>query len=271
MKRSLALITLLFPMFVLSGCSNLFSDKQADETAGWSAQQLYKAAKDYLDDGAYENAIKNYEKLEARFPYGRFAQQAQIEITYAYFKQNDVEATVASAERFVKLHPNHPNVDYAHYLKGLTYFNQDIGFMGKLAEQDQSERDPKALRNSFDAFKELTTRFPQSKYTPDALDRMKYLVNALSSHEVHVARYYYRRGAYVAAGNRVRFALQTYPQTPALEEGLFILVKSYDALGLNDLRDDANQVMLKNFPNSAYFKGATKVDEPWWKLWNILK
>ena len=128
-----------------------------------------------------------------------------------------------------------------------------------------------AMRDAFDAFKDVVARFPDSKYAPDAGARMRYLVNSLSAHEVHVARYYYARGAYVAASNRARFALQTHPQTPALEEGLFILVKSYDALGLNHLRDDANQVMLKNFPKSAYLRGATKVDEPWWKLWNLLK
>jgi outer membrane protein assembly factor BamD len=148
------------------------------------------------------------------------------------------------------------------------YFSQDVGFMGKIFEQDQAERDPKAMRDAFDVFKDLLARFPDSKYAPDASERMRYLVNTLSAHEVHVARYYYKRSAYVAASNRAKFALETYPQTPALEEALFIMVKSYDAMGMGDLRDDANAVMMKNFPNSDYYKvGIGAAKEPWWKLW----
>ena len=218
MKRSVALIALL----LVVGCSGF--GKETDETVNWSAQQLYRDAKDNLDSLNYEKAIKQYERLQARFPFGRFALQAEIEIAYAYYKQNDVEATVAATDRFIKLHPENSNVDYAYYLKGLVHFNQDIGLIGKLADQDQSERDPKAARDSFDAFKELSTRFPQSKYTPDAFARMKYLVNVLAEHEVKVANYYYRRTAYVAASGRARYALETYPQAPATEEALFIMV-----------------------------------------------
>jgi outer membrane protein assembly factor BamD len=132
---------------------------------------------------------------------------------------------------------------------------------------DQSERDPKAMREAFDAFKDLSVRFPDSKYTADALLRMKYLVNLLSEHETNVARYYYKRGAYVASSSRAKYTLETYPQTPATEEALFLMVKSYDALGMNDLRDDADRIMRKNFPNSAYLKGTADNSTPWWKLW----
>ena len=264
MKRSLAAIATA--LFLLSACG-LFPDK-ADATRDWPAARLYKEAKDELNSGNYEQAIKYYETLEARYPYGAYSQQAQMESAYAYFKQGEAASAVAAIDRFLKLHPNHPNVDYAYYLKGLVYFNEDLGLFGKISGQDNSERDPKAARDSFDTFKELAQRFPESKYTPDGLARMKYLVNALASSEVHVARWYMRRGAYIAAANRAQFALQNYPEAPAIEEALFVMVKAYDALGMNDLRDDAERVMRKNFPKSAYLTGiAAAAKGPWWKLW----
>ncbi len=258
MKRSVAILVCL----LLFGCGLA----EQDETASWSATKLYTEAKDQLTSGNYQQAIKYYEKLEARFPYGRYAQQAQLELGYAYFKDGDAAGAVAAADRFIKLHPNHPNVDYAYYLKGIIWFNEDQGILAKFSDQDPTERDPKAARDSFDAFKELVQKFPDSRYTPDAIQRMNWLVNALASHEVHVARYYYVRGAYVAAANRAQYALQNYPQAPATEEALYVLVKSYDALGMKDLRDDANRVMQKNFPGSRYAAGATGQKNPWWKI-----
>jgi outer membrane protein assembly factor BamD len=243
MKRSVALFAL-----ALAACS--WIDTQ-DPTIGMSADKLYAEAKEALDGGQYDLAIKRYETLEARFPYGRYSQQGQLEVAYAYYKQNEQASAVAATERFMKLHPNHPNVDYAYYLKGLVYFNEDLGVMGKFSRQDRTERDPKAARESFDAFKDLAQRFPESKYTPDALERMKYLINALASHEVHVARYYMKRGAYVAAANRAQYALKNYPQAPAQEEALLIMVRAYDALGMPELRNDAVRILRKNFPESA--------------------
>ena len=261
MKRSLAVILTL----LLCACGLMPEVK--DETSGWSADKLYTEAKEEIAKTGYANAIKYLEKLEARYPYGRYAQQAQLELAYVYFKDNDHASAIAACERFVKLHPNHPNVDYIYYLKGLINFNEDLGLLGKLSKQDLTERDPKAARDSFEAFKELVTRYPDSKYTPDAIARMKYLVNALASYEVHVARYYMRRSAFIAAANRAQFALLNYSQAPAIEEALFVMVKAYDALGMTDLRDDADRVMHKNFPNSAYFKGAAGKKDPWWMLW----
>jgi len=246
MKRSVALFALL-----LAACS--FVDKP-DPKSGWSAEKLYRDAKDALDSGQYDLAIKRYETLEARFPYGRYSQQGQLEIAYAYYKQNEQASAIAATDRFVKLHPNHPNVDYAHYLKGLVYFNEDLGLLGKISRQDRTERDPKSARESFDAFKELVQRFPESRYAPDALERMKYLVNALASHEVHVARYYMKRGAYVAAANRAQYALKNYPQAPAQEEALLIMIQAYDVLGMPELRNDAERILRKNFPDSAQLK-----------------
>ena len=266
MRYSLAVILSLGLVLLLGGCGLL--PEVVDETKGWSASKLYAEAKSELSGGGYERAIKLYEILESRYPYGRYAQQAQIEVAYAYYKSDETASAIAAADRFIKLHPNHPSVDYVYYLKGLANFNDDLGLLGYVSNQDMSERDPKAAREAFSAFKELVTRFPKSKYTPDAVARMNYLVNALASHEVHVARYYLKRGAYVAAANRAQYSLKTYPQAPANEEGLLVMVKSYDALGMTDLRNDAERVMLKNFPNSVYLKGGPRKDKPWWQLWN---
>ena len=263
--RSLAVIAALIVAALIAGCGLLPAEK--DETIGWSANKLYAEAKDALNDGSYAKAIKYFEKLESRYPYGRYAQQAQIEIAYAYWKDQEPASAVAACDRFIKLHPNHPNVDYVYYLKGLINFNEDLGIMGTISNQDMTERDPKGARESFDAFRELVTRFPDSKYTPDALLRMKYLVNALASLELHVARYYMKRGAYLAAANRAQYAVKNYPDAPATEEALFIMVKAYDSLGLNDLRDDAERVMRTNYPNSDYYRRGLDRREPWWKLW----
>jgi len=268
LRRALApafLIAIFLSTGLFTGCGLL--PDQADETVGWTANKLYAEAKDAMAEGAYEKAIKYYEKLEARFPYGRYAQQAQLEVAYAYFRQKEVVPTIAACDRFIRLHPNHPNVDYAYYLKGLANFNEDLGYLGYISNQDLSERDPRAARESFDAFKELTRRFPESRYTPEATQRMSYLVNALAAHEIHVARFYMKREAYIAAVNRAQNAVKTFPDAPATEEGLFIMIKAYDKMGLNDLRDDAERVMRKNFPSSEYYARGLNREEPWWKLW----
>jgi outer membrane protein assembly factor BamD len=258
---SVALICGIF----LAGCGGL--PEQIDETAKWSANKLYTEAKDAVREGNYDAGIKYFEKLESRFPYGQYAQQAQLEIAYAYYKKEEAASALAACDRFIRLHPNHPNVDYAYYLKGLVNFNEDLGLLGKISMQDLTERDPKAAADSFDAFKVLVTRYPESRYTPDATLRMNYLVNAMASHEVHVAVYYMKRGAYVAAVNRAQSSIKTYPDAPANEEALFIMVKAYDLLGMNDLRDDAERVMRKNFPKSKYYERGLNRIEPWWKLW----
>ena len=252
--RSLAVIAALILATLIAGCGLLPEVK--DETVDWSANKLYSEAKQSLEDGSYDRSIKYFEKLESRYPYGRFAQQAQIDIAYAYWKSDEPASAIAACERFIKLHPNHPNVDYVYYLRGLINFNEDLGILGQVSRQDMTERDPKGARESFEAFKELVTRFPDSKYAPDAILRMKYLVNALASLEVHVARYYMKRNAYVAAVNRSQYALKNYSDAPATEEALFIMVKAYDLLGMNDLRDDIERVMRTNYPNSVYYHRA---------------
>ncbi|AAZ96762.1 putative competence lipoprotein precursor [Thiobacillus denitrificans ATCC 25259] len=256
---------LLAAALALGGCGLLPEVK--DETTGWSAQKLYAEAKDNLNEGNYERAVKLFETLESRYPFGRYAQQAQLEVAYAYYKDNEPISAVAACDRFIKLHPNHPNVDYAYYLKGLANFNDDLGLLGNLVDQDMSERDPRAARDAFLAFKELATRFPQSIYAADATARMKYLVNALANNEVHVAKYYLKRKAYVAAANRAKEVLKTYPEAPALEEALAIMALSYDRLKLPELRDDARRVLTLNFPNSKYLQGVSIKEKAWYRFW----
>jgi outer membrane protein assembly factor BamD len=267
MKRSVLAPLLLAAALVFGGCG-LITSSDKDETAGWSAQKIYGEAKDAMTGGAWDKAIKYLERLEARYPYGRYAQQAQLDVAYAYWKSGERASAIAAADRFIKLYPNHDNVDYAYYLKGLVNFNENTGLLSFLDRPDMTERDSKGTREAFEAFKELSLRFPDSKYTEDARARMRYLVNSLAQYEVHVARYYMKRGAYVAAANRAQYAVQNYAQAPAVEEAVFILVKAYDSLGMTDLRDAADRVMRKNFPESRYLTGKGGREVSWWKLWD---
>jgi outer membrane protein assembly factor BamD len=255
----------LVAIFCLAGCAG----STEDETVGWSAQRLYGEAKDAMASKDWPRAVKYLEKLEARYPYGRFAQQAQLEIAYCHYKDGERASAIAAVDRFIKMYPNHSSADYAWYLKGLINFNDQYGVLSNLTTPDMSDRDPKSSRESFNAFKEVVARYPESKYAADATLRMRYLVNALASHEVHVARYYMKRGAYLAAANRSQYAIRHYAQAPAIEEAVFVLVLAYDRLGMNDLRDAADRVMRTNFPDSRYLKpGGDRKDVPWWRLWD---
>jgi outer membrane protein assembly factor BamD len=261
--RALRFAAIAALAFLLAACGLL--PEVQDETAAWSADKLYSTAHQAMVEGNYTRAVKLYEQLEARFPYGRYAQQAILESAYANYRAGETAAAVAAAERFIRTYPNHPNVDYAYYLKGLVYFREDQGLLGYVYELDLSEREPKGMRESFAAFKELVTKFPDSRYAGDANDRMRYLTNSLALYEVKVARYYYNRGAYVAAVNRAQTAITTYPRTPANEDALAVLVSSYDKLELPQLRDDAQRVLKQTFPESRYVTGVP--DRPWWKFW----
>ena len=249
---------------LLAGCASTPDDK----TTSWSPNKLYAEAKDELNSGAYDKAIPLFEKLEGRAAGTPLAQQAQLEKAYAQYKSGDQAQAESTLDRFIKLHPSSPAMDYALYLKGIVNFNDNLGLFSFLSRQDLSERDQKAAKESFESFKELVARFPESRYAPDARARMNYIVNSLAQYEVHVARYYYSRGAYVAAINRAQTALNDYQTVPALEEALFIMVRSYDALGMTQLRDDTRRVMEKNYPNSSYLaRGSRSSQEPWWKFW----
>lgn len=251
----------------LAACSG-FGDTP-DPTVGWTPERLYKEAQEDIDGGNWASAIRNLEKLESRYPFGRWAQQAQIDIAYAYYKENDRPMALASIDRFLKLYPNHAILDYALYLKGLINFNDQTGIFARLGGQDLSERDSRAARESFDAFKELVARFPDSKYADDAQARMRYLVNSMAAGEVHVARFYFRRGAYVAAANRAQSVVKLYQDAPAIEEALYILMRSYDQLGLTGPRDDAERVLKRTFPDSEFLaKGIAEDDgRRWWQVW----
>lgn len=259
--RARVVVTLLAA--ALAGCNLLPEVK--DETASWTAERVYRTAHDALVEGNYTRAVKMFETLESRFPYGRYAQQALLEGAYANYRAGEAAAAVSQCDRFIRTYPNHPSVDYAYYLKGLVHFREDQGILGYVYELDLSEREPKAMRESFAAFKELVAKLPESRYAEDATARMRYLTNSLALYEVKVGRYYYNRGAYVAAVNRAQAAITNYPRTPANEDALDLLVKSYDKLGLAQLRDDARRILQQTFPESVYITGAPS--RPWWKFW----
>jgi len=249
---------------VVSGCDT----PGRDETARWTPERLYTEAKEEAAAGNYEKAVKLYERLEGRAAGSMLAQQAEIERAYYLWKSGEKAQSLATLERFIKLHPTSPALDYALYLQGLVNFNDNLGLFGSLAGQDLSERDQQASRDSYQSFRQLTEQFPQSTYADDARVRMSYIVNSLAAYEVHVARYYLRRGAYVAAASRAQQAVQEFQRSPSTEEALIILAQSYDRLGLVELRNDAERVLKANFPNSTVdtdLSGRRKT--PWWQLW----
>ena len=265
MLRALPLVTTAVALAILAGCSSTPDDK----TAAWSPNRIYSEAKDEMAAGSYDKAIPLLEKLEGRAAGTPLAQQAQLDRAYAHYKANEQAQAQATLDRFIKLHPASPALDYALYLKGVVNFNDNLGILSFISRQDLSERDQKAAKESFESFRELAARFPDSRYTPDARSRMTYIVNSLAQYEVHVARYYYSRGAYVAAINRAQSAVSEYQDVPALEEALSILVRSYEALGRTQLAGDTRRVLEKNYPGSAYLGGAgAKASQgPWWKIW----
>ena len=249
---------------LLAACSS----KPVDKTAGWSPNRIQAEAKDEMQSGSYDKAIPLFETLEGRAAGTPLALQAELDKAYAQFKDGQKAEAIATLDRFIRLHPDSSAIDYALYMKGVINFNEDLGLFSFLSRQDLSERDQKAAKQAFESFDELVKRFPDSRYTPDAKARMRYTVNALAQYEVHVARYYYQRGAYVAAINRAQQAIADYRDAPALEEALYILTRAYDKLGMDQLRDDAERVLTENYPNSVYMaRGFKGPDKPWWQLW----
>ncbi len=275
MRHSLAVFLLL----TLVACST-DGESESDKLAkGLPAKDIYAQAKEQLDEGNYESAIKLYDVLQSRFPYGRYAQQAVLETAYANYRQDEPEATIAAADRFIKQFPNSTNVDYAYYLKGLANFKGKATALDSISGQNPSERDPRAALDSFNAFKDLVTRFPDSKYAPDSKVRMKYLLNTLAKYELHVAKYYLRRGAYVAAENRAQDIIRQYPNSPSTLDALQVMAEAYDAMGLISLRDDANRVRGKNLallsevvnsgglPPAVLPSQKSQSEKPWWQFW----
>ncbi|BDI06730.1 outer membrane protein assembly factor BamD [Sphaerotilus microaerophilus] len=247
---------------LLGACAT--DPKKGDDAK--AVAKLYEEAREEAAAGAYDAAIKLYERLEGQAAGTLLAQQAQLEQAYLLYKQQEKARALSVVERFLRLHPTSPAADYALYLQGLINFNDDLGLFGNLIKQDLSERDQQASRDAYSAFKQLVERFPESKYAPDAVLRMKYIIATLAGYEVHVARYYYERGAYVAAANRAQQALQDYRGVPAAEEALYLMVASYEKLGLPQLRDDALRVLKNNYPKSAWLQRGYEVQQQkgWW-------
>ena len=233
-----------------------------------SPEKLYAQAKDDLAAGSFDAAIKALERVEGRASGTLLGQQATLDLAYAQWRTNERVLAIATLDRFIKLHPSSPGMEYALYLKGLVNFNDNLGFLSSVSRQSLSERDQQASRDAFQAFGQLIEQFPESKYSDDARARMDYIVNALAEYEVHVARYYYRRSAFLAAANRAQQAVRDYQRAPASEEALYIMAASYEKLGLDTLRADAERVLKTNFPKTRYVKdGVRLADKPWWQFW----
>jgi len=232
----------------LSGCGLL--PEKIDETKDWSVTKLYSEAKDELDSGNYKLAVEYLEKLQARYPFGRYAQQAQLDLIYAYYKDDEPDSAIAAADRFIKANPRNPYVDYAFYMRGLVNFSRGETVVNRLFPNDPSKTDTSVVRQSYNDFAELVRKFPNSPYAEDARQRILYLHNSLATHEVNVADYYLRQGAYVAAINRAEYVLQNYAKTPVVADALAIMVKAYSKLGMQQLAADSLRVLKLNFPES---------------------
>ncbi len=261
--RATGAVVAVLALSVLAGCSS--TPKDDDRS---SVEKLYADAKDDLASGSYDLAVKQLERVEGRAAGTLLAQQALLDLAYATWRLNELVEAITTLDRFIKLHPSSPALDYALYLKGVVNFNETMGFLSNVSRQDLSERDQQASRDSYQAFEQLVQAFPESKYSDDARARMGYIVNSLAEYELHVARYYFRRQAFLAAANRAQLAVREYPQTPAVEEALYIMAASYDKLGLEQLRADAERVLIKNYPNTRYIKNGVRVPErAWWQFW----
>lgn len=250
---------------LLAACSSTPTD---DPNSQAGLEKLYADAKSDIASGSFDRAIKTLERIEGRAAGTLMGQQAQLDLAWAQYRSGERAAAVTTLDRFIKLNPSSPAVDYAYYLKGLANFNEDLGLFGRIARQDVAERDQQASRDALLAFRQLVEQFPDSKYAEDARVRINFITNTLAAYEVHVARYYYRRGGYVAAANRAQQAVAEFQYAPAAEEALYIMVRSYEKLGLKPLRDDAERVLRKNFPDSSYLDGGfAGRKRAWWQFW----
>jgi len=254
----------LLAVVLIAGCGSIKGEK--DPTAGWSAERLYQDARTEISAGNWKDARTRLEAVEARYPFGGYAQQSLIDQAYVNWKDDEPEQALAAIDRFQQQYPNHAGTDYMLYLKGLITFTPPSASFTKFTRQDPSERDPKGLRESYESFNELIKRYPDSRYTADAKKRVTWLVGTIAQNEVHVAQYYYERGAYVAAINRAQTVITDFQGVPIAEKALYIIYLSYDKLGLTELRDDAKRVLDQNFPNSKFYEQG--LDEPGGSYWN---
>ena len=249
MQRLFRLSYILLIM-TFSGCSSLGSIfEEKDPTVGLTASQLYAQGKEFLDAADFNNAIKLFEILEARYPFGKYSTQAMLDISYAYYASNQKDEAIIEINRFIRLYPNHPNVSYAYYLRALSNFDKDANIISRFFGHDPSRYDVTDLKNSFNDFTTVVNRFPDSKYADDSINRLRYIKNQIARNELYIAKYYDKRSANIAAIERVKYMLENYGGTPSSEEGLVILVKNYNDLKLYDLAYDSARVLKKNFPD----------------------
>ena len=254
MQRLFRLSYILFIM-TFSGCSSLGSIfEEKDPTVGLTASQLYAQGKEFLDAADFNNAIKLFEILEARYPFGKYSTQAMLDISYAYYASNQKDEAIIEINRFIRLYPNHPNVSYAYYLRALSNFDKDANIISRFFGHDPSRYDVTDLKNSFNDFTTVVNRFPDSKYADDSINRLRYIKNQIARNELYIAKYYDKRSANIAAIERVKYMLENYGGTPSSEEGLVILVKNYNDLKLYDLAYDSARVLKKNFPDYRIIK-----------------
>lgn len=242
--KPIRLLLTIAALFLLASCSS-----QDEKGANYSTEKdFYEAAQRQLKSSRWEIAIENLQALETNFPFGTYAEQAQLELIYAYYRSFEHEAAISAADRFIRLHPRHRNVDYAYYMKGLSSFTEGKGMFERFLKTDLSKRDPGTARQSFAYFAQLLSRFPNSEYAPDARKRMIYLRNLLARSEINVANYYLKRGAYIAAANRGRYVVENFQQTPAVPDALAVMVQSYHLLGMQELGASALESLKTNYP-----------------------
>lgn len=229
----------------------------------YSESELYQQAQKYLDKRKYYRATGKLRSLESRYPFGRYAEQAQLELIYVTYKSHDYDALDAAAERFIRLHPQHEQVDYAYYMRGMSAYEQGRSFLMRYLPMDNTQRDPGIVRTAYNEFSRLVNRFPDSQYTPDAKQRMIYLRNTLAQHELHVARYYIKRKAYVAALNRGRYIVENFQESPAVADGLAIMVQNYRLLGMDYLAEDSLRTLRLNYPKHPSVASGKFVAQYW--------
>src|SRR6056297_3345485 len=231
---------------LLAACAG--NDEMPDIAADSGEAQIYRQAESFLDSRNYDLAVRSLQALESRYPFGKYAEQAQLELIYAHYGALETEAAIEAANRFIRLHPQHPNVDYAYYMKGLAATAADQDILSRFLPLDKTKRDVTYAREAFAEFSQLVSRYPDSPYAADAKARMIHLRNLLARHEINVANYYFRRGAYLAAANRGRYVVEHFQQTPAVADALAVMAQGYILLGMNNLAEDAIGVLAHNYP-----------------------
>jgi len=250
---------LLSLTLLVSGCS-WFGGDDDELIADSGEQQMYREAQRHLKNENFSLAVRSLQGLESRYPFGRYAEQAQLELIYAHYSAYEFVAANEAADRFIRLHPRHPNVDYAYYMKGLAAYDIEPGFFSRFIPSDDTKRDVSHIQTAFAEFAQLLARFPDSAYAPDARQRMVHMRNMLARNEIHVANYYFRRGAFMAALNRGKYVVEHMQQTPSVADGLAIMGQAYLLLGLNDLAEDSIAVLCENYPDHPNLTSGCEFD-----------